>query len=430
MASVQLRRRAPKDAYPLTPPSPTVRLAPLNTDALDKMLGSPDDMPGVSRAARSSFSEHRQRRRSASNISPSKSFTRQSSLADDEVESDKTEWPLLISLVPAAASLLFGTDLPRDLVLLVLLFYYMRALTNTPWELYVVARRARHSSFPHPRESADSDAEMDAAAHTRALARTELRLAEITYLTSCFLMPILGALLLHAVSARLAGTTLTWFHTTLFVLAAGIRPWRQLVMLLQERTEHLAEVVESPSTDFPRSTAVNAELEERTEALETMLRELHDDYALLVKQGKMGEERAQSEDRKVERDRLALESRVAKVEVRLEALILEQRQTTRAARERGVENLPAMLTRAWEWLTGAPTAPHAKRRNRRSYASGMSPASLARVPEERELSPIDAEIENDQPRGFFTSLFVYPIRIFLSLILAIVQFIKRVFFRF
>jgi uncharacterized membrane protein YqaE (UPF0057 family) len=50
---------------------------------------------------------------------------------------------LALTLLPPIASFLTGGDFVRDSLVLALLFYYLRALIKTPWELYLDARARR-----------------------------------------------------------------------------------------------------------------------------------------------------------------------------------------------------------------------------------------------------------------------------------------------
>ncbi len=62
--------------------------------------------------------------------------------------------------------------------------------------------------------------------------------------------PFAGAALLRSVLRSINGVdSISWFSTTLFVLAAGIRPWGHLVSRLQEHTSSLHDSIHYPSPD-------------------------------------------------------------------------------------------------------------------------------------------------------------------------------------
>lgn len=172
---------------------------------------------------------------------------------DFEVKRDKEEssaWldgPLALTLLPPLGSFLTGGDFVRDVLVLALLFYYLRALIKTPWELYTRARARRSpAGYEEDLESEEED-EPDHIRQIRALARSELRLAELTYLALCLLTPLIGTVLLRYVGSLLSASgSLSWFSTGLFVLATGVRPWRHLISLLTNRAEALHDIVYAP----------------------------------------------------------------------------------------------------------------------------------------------------------------------------------------
>lgn len=107
----------------------------------------------------------------------------------------------------------------------------------------------------------------------REAATNELYLHEIFALLSCFLFPMLGAYLLHALRTQLTRPSeglVSNYNLTIFLLASELRPMAHLVKLIQARTLHLQRVVNSNPY-----TAVNGqgvrdlqELSRRLEELE------------------------------------------------------------------------------------------------------------------------------------------------------------------
>lgn len=199
-----------------------------------------DRMPSVSNMASASYTGRRKER----DYSPSPIR-----------DSNWFDVPLVFALVPAIGSLLTGSDLLKDFLHLAFLLYYLHNLIKVPWTLYTAARARR----PNSNIEASSEDQL------RALARSELRMAELIYLVFTIVAPFLGAILLRSVSKVLSIDTVSTFSTSLFVLATGIRPWRHLVDLLRRRTEALHDVVHSPSADATSS---------RVEQLEAELAEL------------------------------------------------------------------------------------------------------------------------------------------------------------
>jgi hypothetical protein len=81
---------------------------------------------------------------------------------------------------------------------------------------------------------------------TRQDALGELYKHEVMALASCFLFPMIGAYLLHAIRAQLSRPSeglVSNYNLTIFLLAAEIHPLSHLIKLVQSRTLHLQRVV-------------------------------------------------------------------------------------------------------------------------------------------------------------------------------------------
>lgn len=143
------------------------------------------------------------------------------------------EWSMVIALISPIGNWLTGSDHVKNLFLLLLLIFYLHQLIEVPWRLY-------HSSRPRSRKHA-----MEPVKDARAeFASSELRVRELFFLSCTVLSPFLGAVLVRHVFSALEGVdSLSWFSTTLFVLATGIRPWTHLVSRLQERTDDLQQAL-------------------------------------------------------------------------------------------------------------------------------------------------------------------------------------------
>lgn len=104
----------------------------------------------------------------------------------------------------------------------------------------------------------------------------ELRALEIFYLCLTVLSPFVGAILLRYVSTSISGdkSTLSWFSTTLFVLATGIRPWSHLVERLKDRSQALNTVLEEMEDAPEETTEVQGVPEEQTVVISGKVDEL------------------------------------------------------------------------------------------------------------------------------------------------------------
>ena len=106
---------------------------------------------------------------------------------------------------------------------------------------------------------------------------------ELLALASCFVAPVCGAALLHAVRAQLSRPSeglVSDYNLGIFLLAAEVRPLRHLLALVQARTLHLQRVVAAnphlgPSatttSSAPHASLPPSELRTRLDALEAAL---------------------------------------------------------------------------------------------------------------------------------------------------------------
>jgi len=117
----------------------------------------------------------------------------------------------------------------------------------------------------------NADLRRDYADQTRRALR-ELYIHEIVALFWCFVCPILGAYLLHAIRDQLTRTSeglVSNFHLTIFVLAAEIWPCSRVIKLIMARTMHLQRVVAAnPSRAETVTTTQMQEVLKRLEELE------------------------------------------------------------------------------------------------------------------------------------------------------------------
>lgn len=141
---------------------------------------------------------------------------------------------------------------------------------------------ARHSSLDHvPEEEATQPEAEEKAARKRPTAQqqsalAELYLYEILALASCFILPLIGAYMLHAIRSQLSRPSeglVSNYNLTIFLLVSELRVFSHMIKLVQSRTLHLQRVVQGNPDGF--STTHNAEQLEavllRLERLESRL---------------------------------------------------------------------------------------------------------------------------------------------------------------
>ncbi|RPD76925.1 hypothetical protein L226DRAFT_459267 [Lentinus tigrinus ALCF2SS1-7] len=180
---------------------------------------------------------------------------------------------IIVALVSPIGNWLTGGDHIKNVFLIILLIFYLHQIVEIPWQLYLSAR-PRQSTRRVPSRYADED---EKVAYLTALAQSELHRSEILYLGLSILSPFIGAVFLGRVLSALGdGAALSWFSTTLFVLATGIRPWSHLINRLQDRTQELHSALHYPDED---SLASRYEENERTlhaalKRIESLEREL------------------------------------------------------------------------------------------------------------------------------------------------------------
>ncbi|KAL5498352.1 hypothetical protein ACEPAH_2494 [Sanghuangporus vaninii] len=147
---------------------------------------------------------------------------------------------IIVALVSPIGNILTGNDHIRNILLLLFLIYYLHQLVEVPWNLYLASI---------PSENLFSPSEVTDPAKLAAYA--ELRSLEIFYLVLTVVSPFLGGSLLKYVATAISGdpASLSWFSTSLFVLATGIRPWSHLAERLKNRSRALKALVEQQDLD-------------------------------------------------------------------------------------------------------------------------------------------------------------------------------------
>ncbi|KAI9874527.1 MAG: hypothetical protein M1830_009645 [Pleopsidium flavum] len=120
-------------------------------------------------------------------------------------------------------------------------------------------------SSKHPRPHRQGSTARDAAT-------SELRKHELLALLACFIFPIMGAWLLHAIRSKLSRPSeglVSNYNLTVFLLASELRPLIHLVKLGQSRTLHLQRIANtSPYEEDKVDKEKVLDLSKRLEELE------------------------------------------------------------------------------------------------------------------------------------------------------------------
>ncbi|KAJ6542940.1 hypothetical protein B0H19DRAFT_1380980 [Mycena capillaripes] len=186
----------------------------------------------------------------------------------------KPSVPVLLALAPPIGNWLTGGDHLKDLLLLLLLVFYLHQLVEVPWGLYHGAR---------PRRTPPLAA---AGAPTQAAARaaSELRLFELALLLLCLLTPALGVFLLRSLALLTSSPPsssassppaepISWFSTTLFFLLTSFRPLRELTQRITSRTSTLHARVHAHTAPAPPDPQL-AELRAHVARLEEVVKSM------------------------------------------------------------------------------------------------------------------------------------------------------------
>ena len=217
-----------------------------------------------------------------------------------------TSWhssPLAFAILPALGGLLFkdGSAFVTDVLLLGLAAIFMNWSIRLPWDWYYSAQALRRdvepdyddlgdeiavetassaesSPKPSPGRKEDADANIQHIGK-RERAAASLRKQELLALLATFVFPVLAAYLLHVIRAQLSGPSnglVSDYNLSIFLLAAEIRPVRQVVRMVANRTLYLQRTV--TGIDDPFASALDekstiTQLAERITDLEAKLSE-------------------------------------------------------------------------------------------------------------------------------------------------------------
>ncbi|KAJ7477952.1 hypothetical protein B0H11DRAFT_2234287 [Mycena galericulata] len=297
--------------------------------------------------------------------------------------------PVLLALAPPIGNWLTGGDHVKDLLLLLLLVFYLHQLVEVPWNLYHAARPRRpppasfstsgSGSLPsaaptpilHPASSPDISAETSNStthknhavaeekeqARIRALARSELRTLEIFLLLLALSAPLLGVLLLRSLASLTSSspqphsaagahgsasghgiqkaTPISWFSATLFALLTALRPLRELITRVSARTSTLHTIIHAPPPPSSHFSSTHAVERREVEELKIQLGRLDAELRRLRKENS---EAMQAVEVYVESALTPLEDGVRRVERRVGKLRAASKSTVGTSGKKG-ENL-------------------------------------------------------------------------------------------
>ncbi|XDG00575.1 hypothetical protein ABKA04_000190 [Annulohypoxylon sp. FPYF3050] len=219
--------------------------------------------------------------------------------------------PLTLALLPALAGVFFenGSAFFTDLILLSLAAVFLHWSVTQPWDWYQSAQEVRimkDEIMTEPVFESDSDTEpLSPKAERTALdnvpeeeekqsepevvaqkpsdrraqqwrerqaaALSELYLHEIAALAWCFVFPVLGAYLLHAIRGQLSRPSeglVSDYNLTIFLCAAEVRPVSHLIRMLQNRTLRVQQIV--AKNPYEKQTVTMEQFQELSARLEEL----------------------------------------------------------------------------------------------------------------------------------------------------------------
>ncbi|OJD31564.1 uncharacterized protein BKCO1_4600038 [Diplodia corticola] len=230
--------------------------------------------------------------------------------ADKLDRAEPTHWhslPLVFAILPAVSGIFFqnGSAVVTDILLLGLASLLLNWCVRMPWEWYHAAHTPASLvqaagiglSDTIPEEDSEDDqvledsltadaktvsehsdnAQQDTPAPERSpeyvAAVRELQFDQLYALAACFLGPVFGAYLLHAIRASLSRPSeglVSNYNLTIFLLAAEVRPASHLLRMLRARTMYLQRVVrEQAEPDLKPDESVVSDLGRRLSELES-----------------------------------------------------------------------------------------------------------------------------------------------------------------
>ncbi|CAD6499336.1 BgTH12-03456 [Blumeria graminis f. sp. triticale] len=217
--------------------------------------------------------------------------------------------PLAFALLPALGGIFFtnGSGFVTDILLLGLAAIFLNWSVRLPWDWYHAARYIQYSDddsigvLPIPEDDKNKEISQSAtsmghvhgeepekpqATDNKQLKRndayeyaaSELSRRESLALLSCFLFPLIGTYLLHALRSQLNRPKeglISDYNLTIFLLASELRPIVHVMKLIQARTLHLQRVVSSKPYRKDVTLKTIKEISRRLEEVEARNLTLH-----------------------------------------------------------------------------------------------------------------------------------------------------------
>lgn len=245
---------------------------------------------------------------------------------------------LAFALLPAISGVLFknGNAVVTDVMLLGLAGIFLHWSVTQPWAWYHSAQEVRiqHESIT---DSVIDDSDLDSSNHmptphspldhvpeyqeiqaesteelqdTKPSGQQQEALAELYYyeiiaLVSCFILPLLGAYLLHAIRSQLSRPSeglVSNYNLTIFLLVAELRVLSHMIKLVQSRTLHLQRVVQGGPSRFQKGSENSGQLESVLARLERLESRFAAEENMSAQETKQEISKAKQKDSVVARD--------------------------------------------------------------------------------------------------------------------------------
>ncbi|CZR40064.1 uncharacterized protein FPRO_04963 [Fusarium proliferatum ET1] len=246
---------------------------------------------------------------------------------------------LAFALLPAISGVLFknGNAVVTDVMLLGLAGIFLHWSVTQPWAWYHSAQEVRIQHESIADSVVDDDSDLDSSTHMPAPhspldhvpeyqeiqtepteelrdtkpsnqqqeALAELYYYEIIALASCFILPLLGAYLLHAIRSQLSRPSeglVSNYNLTIFLLVAELRVLSHMIKLVQSRTLHLQRVVRGGPSRFQQGSENSGQLESVLARLERLESRFAAEEATSAQETKQEISKAKQKDSIVARD--------------------------------------------------------------------------------------------------------------------------------
>ncbi|KAL1302580.1 hypothetical protein AAFC00_002958 [Neodothiora populina] len=227
---------------------------------------------------------------------------------DPALHEEASNWhssPIAFAFLPAVAGLFFtnGSAFVTDILLLALAALFLNWSVRIPWDWYHSAQlsvripprlcsdtideeESESDGQPNgkPASLGDSSTTLPQQGRTGTLsdqpdevadAVSRLRYHEVLALALTFVMPICAAYLLHLIRCQLSRPSeglVSHYNLTIFLLAAEIRPMRQLIRLITNRTLHLQRIANGPHDPPAIGAGLGRSIEDIAERLTVLER--------------------------------------------------------------------------------------------------------------------------------------------------------------